>query len=272
MSYYSYTDKEKIIGCQALHDKTKAEFFIVMGFQRSGTSLLSNILNSCNIHFGTSDELKPASITNTKGFFENKEVSKLSWKYLNQGSYNMDKISNFDFHTNNLVNTIKRLMTVKKMHSVLYKLSLKHPRVGLKLFPIFYYLWKNYLPTHKIVAIYRDPYVSAHSYLNIFWPTKMTFEHSLNCWVQSQKDLLYHLSQNESMLICYDDLVNLDKRDSIIKQIIDFTQDGNIEAIKDIIDHRLNRRSSEGEKIKEFYPRNQEVLEILHKLETLKIK
>ncbi|MGK3946609.1 hypothetical protein ABK046_50650, partial [Streptomyces caeruleatus] len=74
----------------------------------------------------------------------------------------------------------------------------------------------------------------------------MTFEHSLNCWVQSQKDLLYHLSQNESILICYDDLVNLDKRDSIIKQIISFTQGGNIEAIKDIIDRKLNRRWSDG--------------------------
>jgi len=243
-----------------------------MGFQRSGTSLLSNILSSLNIHFGTTKELKTPSVTNPKGFFENKEVNKVSWKYLNQSNYSSDKISNFDFHTSSLLNKIKRLLSIRKMHDILYKLSLKKTSVGLKLFPIFYYIWKDYLPAHKIVAIYRDPYSAAHSYLNIFWPIKITFEHSLNSWVQSQKDLLYHLSQNESILICYDDLMDPDKQDYIINQIMNFTQVGNMKLIKNIIYEKLNRKSDEGKKIKHLYPRNEEVLEILNKLETLKIK
>lgn len=211
MSYYSYTKAEKNIGCERLNKKTTGDFYVVMGFQRSGTSLLSKIVSSCEVNFGKSNELKKAEATNPDGFYEHQKINELSWKYLEQSNYDSTKISNFDLHPKNKTSGIKRLFTVKSMHEVLFNLSKKSKKIGLKLFPLFYYLWKDYLPDHKIIAIYRNPYSSAHSYSNVFWPSKLSFEHALNLWTQAQKDLLYHITQKESLLISYEDLLDVER-------------------------------------------------------------
>jgi len=271
MSYYSYTKTEKLLSCEKLHNKINSDFYIVMGFQRSGTSLLGKIINSCDIYLGDKKDLKKAEITNPNGFYEHSSIYKLSWKYLYQSDYSSSRISNIDLHPKNSLQKLQRLFTIKKMHAVLFKLSKKNNRVGIKLFPLFYYLWKEYLPKHKIIAIYRDPYTSVHSYLNVFWPSKTTFEHGLNLWTQAQKDLLYHISQNENLLIKYEDLLDTNKQDEVIEKIIEFVGGGDLNEIKNIINEKLDRKSHEAKRIHEYYPRNKEVEKILEQLDKFKV-
>lgn len=272
MSYYSYTKTEKIIGCEMINKKTTGDFYVVMGFQRSGTSLLSKIVNSCGVSFGKNIDLKKAQVTNPDGFYEHRKINDLSWKYLKQSNYDSCEISNFDLHPKSNLNKIKRLFTVRKMHHVLFTLSKKNKKIGLKLFPLFYYLWKDFLPKHKIISIYRNPYSSVHSYLNVFWPSKLTFEHGLNLWIQSQKDLLYHTSQKDSLLISYEDLLDENKQDIIIVKIIDFIGSGDSINIKNIINEKLNRNDKQAQKIMSIYPEKQEIVDVLKKLEEIKFR
>jgi len=54
--------------------------FIVLGFHRSGTSLVANTLYNLGVHMGT--RLLPASDGNKKGFYENAEFVKLNDRIL----------------------------------------------------------------------------------------------------------------------------------------------------------------------------------------------
>lgn len=268
MSYHSYTGTEKLMGCEELHKKTKGEVFIIMGFQRSGTSLLANIAKTCGVFFGNQKELKGPLITNPKGFFEHKLVSLLSWKYLSQAGYTGNIDYNVNLHTKNFWQAVRRLFTVRHMHRVLYKLSAQSKKWGLKNFPLFYYIWKDYLPKHKIIAIYRDPYVATHSFLNIFWPAKFTYEYGLSLWVQAQKDLIYHTSQTESILVRYEDLIDNKTNTEVIEKIIAFIGSGNVQDVKAVIDASLNRKKNETSQLN--YPACKEVDRILETLNTLK--
>jgi len=270
MSYFSYTKIEKLIGCERVREKTHGKVFVIMGFQRSGTSLLANIANICGITFGKENELKQALVTNPDGFFEHKKISALSWKYLEEAGSGENIRYDINLHAKTWWQKIKRLTTLKKMHNVLYNLSLQGERWGIKNFPIFYYIWKDYLPKHKILGIYRDPYAATHSFLNIFWPSKFTFEHGLSLWAQAQRDMIYHLSQTESLLIRYEDLIDSTKNDVVIKKIVEFIGDGHVDEVKKMIKPTLNRMSKEISVLRENYPTNSKIDTVLEKLNAIK--
>ena len=271
MSYYGYTDIYKILGCERLHKKTKGEAFVVMGFQRSGTSLLSQLVNACGVFFGPEDELKQPSITNPDGFFEHKKVSALSWEYFREVGYKNNIDYDANLHTKNIWQKLSRLVTVRRIHSVLYRLSIRQEKWGIKNFPLFYYVWKDYLPKHKIIAIYRDPYASTHSFLNIFWPSKFTYEYGLSLWVQAQKDMLYHLSQTESLLIRYEDLIDDTKNTRITQRLVEFIGSGDAQKIRGMIKPSLNRMDKKVLRLREWYPSHTEINETIKFLDTIKI-
>jgi len=158
------------------------------------------------------------------------------------------------------------------MHVALNHLSSLDDKWGMKLFPLFYYFWKDYLPKHKIVAIYRDPFVSVHSYLEVFWPVRFTYEDGLKQWLQAQKDMLYHISQTDSLLIRYEDLIDESKNEQILQSLVDFIGDGNVQSAKSIIDSSLNRSVKKVAKMSNLYPINDEISRVVRALDDLKVK
>ena len=272
MSYHSYTQFEKLIGCERLARKTTGQPVVVMGFQRSGTSLLSNLVSSCGVSFGKDDEFRPPLISNPNGFFEHKQIFRLSWKYLGQAGFQDGMTQNICFTPTSLRKRISRLMTTRKMHVALNRLSSRDDKWGMKLFPLFYYLWKEYLPEHKIVAIYRDPYAATHSYLEIFWPVRFTYEDGLKQWLQAQKDMLYHMSQTESLLIRYEDLIDESVNDQILQSLVDFAGGGSVSRAKALIDPSLNRSKMKVSKMPQSYPMSDEINSVVRVLDDLKVK
>lgn len=270
MSYYSYTEIEKLIGCEKVGRNTRGDVFVIMGFQRSGTSLLAGIVNACGINFGKENELKQPLITNPDGFFEHQEISALSWKYLKEAEYGGNVDFNVNFHAKTWWQKLMRLITLRKMHNVLYNLSSQGERWGIKNFPLFYYIWKDYLPKHKIIGIYRDPYTATHSFLNIFWPSKFTYEYGLSLWAQAQRDMIYHLSQTESMLVRYEDLIDDTKNHAVIEKIVEFIGSGSVDEIKKMIKPSLNRMDEETSALRESYPSNIKVDTILETLNSIR--
>lgn len=140
----------------------------------------------------------------------------------------------------------------------------------MKLFPLFYYFWKVYLPKHKIVAIYRNPYASTHSYLEVFWPARFTYEDGLKQWLQAQKDMLYHISQTKSLLIRYEDLVDDSKNDRILQSLTDFIGEGDANRLKSLIDPSLNRSMKKVSGLSTAYPANNEISHVLRILDDLR--
>jgi len=245
---------------------------VVMGFQRSGTSLLTNLVRSCGVSLGEDNQFRPPLISNPDGFFEHKQIFRLSWKYLRQAGIKDGTTQNIYFTPTSLGKKIVRLATIRKMHVALNRLSSRNHKWGMKLFPLFYYFWKDYLPKHKIVAIYRDPFASTHSYLEIFWPARFTFEDGLKQWLQAQKDLLYHISQTDSLLIRYEDLIDESKNDQIVQALVDFIGDGNVSTTKALIDPSLNRSIKKVSKMSNIYSINNEISHVLSVLDDLKVK
>jgi len=243
-----------------------------MGFQRSGTSLLTNLVRTCGVHLGGSNQFRPPLISNPDGFFEHKQIFRLSWKYLRQADVQDGMTQNICFTPASFRKKVARLLTIRKMHVALNRVSSENDKWGMKLFPLFYYFWKDYLPKHKIVAIYRDPFASTHSYLEIFWPARFTYEDGLNQWLKAQKDLLYHISQTDSLLIRYEDLIDGSKNDQILQSLVDFIGDGNASKAKELIDPSLNRSIKKVSKMSSIYSINNEISHVLDILDDLKVK
>ncbi len=272
MSYHSYSKLEKLIGCEHLAQKTSGQPVVVMGFQRSGTSLLTNLVRSCGVSLGEDDKFRPPLDSNPDGFFEHKQIFRLSWKYLRQAGIQDGATRDICFTPTSLRRKILRLATIRKMHVALNHLSSRDSKWGMKLFPLFYYFWKDYLPQHKIVAIYRDPFVSAHSYLEIFWPVRFTYEDALKQWLQAQKDMLYHISQTESLLIRYEDLIDESKNDQIVQSLVDFIGAGDVRSTKALINPSLNRSVKKVSAMSNFYPMNDDIHQMVRTLDDLKVK
>ncbi len=272
MSYHSYTQLEKLIGCERLARKITGETIVVMGFQRSGTSLLTNLVHSCGVSLGKDKDFRPPLISNPYGFFEHKQIFRLSWKYLRQADFQDGRTKDICFTPMTVRRKIARLATIRKMHVTLNRLSSKEEKWGMKLFPLFYYFWKDYLPKHKIVAIFRDPYATTHSYLEVFWPARFTYEHGLKQWLQAQKDMLYHISQTDSLLIRYEDLIDGSKNDQILQSLVDFVGDGNAAKAKALIDPALNRSIKKIANMPHIYPMSDEISHMVRVLDDLKLK
>ena len=271
MSYHSYTQIEKLIGCRRLAEKITGQPVVVMGFQRSGTSLLTNLVHSCGVSLGKENEFRPPLISNPHGFFEHRKIFRLSWKYLRQAGIQDGMTQNISFTPTSFRRKIERLVTVRKMHVTLNRLSSSGDKWGMKLFPLFYYFWKVYLPKHKIVAIYRDPYASTHSYLEVFWPARFTYDDGLKQWLQAQKDMLYHITQANSLLIRYEDLVDDSKNDRILQSLADFIGGGDVSRLKSLIDPSLNRSIKKVSRLSNTYPEDNEISHILRILDNLRV-
>ncbi len=271
MSYHSYTRLEKLIGCERLAQQTTGQPVVVMGFQRSGTSLLTNLVGSCGVALGKDSQFRPPLLSNPHGFFEHKQIFRLSWKYLRQAGYEDGTVRDVSFTPASLGKSISRLATIRRMHVALNRLSASGDRWGMKLFPLFYYFWKEYLPQHKIVAIYRDPYASVHSYLEVFWPVRFTYEHGLAQWLQAQKDMLYHMSQTDSLLIRYEDLIDESKNEQILQSLADFIGSGEVGSTRALIDSSLNRSTQKVERISRLYPMSDEISRVLRVLDGLRV-
>jgi len=50
----------------------------ITGMHRSGTSMVANLLHLCGVYLGNEDDLMPASADNQKGYWENREFSRLN--------------------------------------------------------------------------------------------------------------------------------------------------------------------------------------------------
>jgi len=128
---------------------------------RSGTSVVSRLLNLMGIYFGPEGSSTGANQENIKGFWERKDVRKLNDYILQENNFDWYKIADFDL--NKLTKE-----SVKHFDEEASKLILdidgnrpwfvKEPRFCLN-FP----LWKKHLEVPICIYVYRNPIEVAKS-------------------------------------------------------------------------------------------------------------
>lgn len=123
--------------------------FIVLGMHKSGTTLVSQILHHSGIDMGDFDE----GISYDKGNkYERQSVLKMDQEIL--GAVDDTVI---DLHSTRRVGN--RQDQLERMRAIVADCEARFPDWGFKepRSVLVYDMWREVLPEHRIVAIYRDP-------------------------------------------------------------------------------------------------------------------
>lgn len=253
-----------------VHQAHKA--FVVLGFQRSGTSLVGQILSKLGVHFGEGDDMKKIDFRNPKGFFENERVFRVLRSMLKQAGVKDEFGVSNSFEAKGFFARVGRAFARISLQRELSILSRNTPW-GLKSFPILFYYLKPYLPKKtKIIGIYRHPLSVAESFMKAWAGGRYSFEQVIDLWSKANKDMLYHLSGNDSILICYEDLFISEKNEKILQTLKDFVgSDASLDELKKVLDPALNRSSKKAEELARNYVLCEEAKETYEKLNNIKV-
>ena len=206
---------------------------VVLGMPRSGTSTASRLVHACGVYFGEPQWLRPADSRNPDGFLELREMNRLDNRLVEESGFATHLAAEEWLGLRALpLYRIARMRTLYRMQRLLAKLSLRHEKWGFKETPLTFYWWKLYVPKARIVGIYRDPYACADSIHRTF--KRFTFRQALEWWTRGNIELLYHLSQADSILIRLEDLSDPALRGKALQKIADFC-DGDVEALEKLL-------------------------------------
>lgn len=122
---------------------------VVVGFHRSGTSLLTQLLHAAGLFVG--DDLLGARPSNPYGHFEDREVMDLHKSVLHGHGTNWQVDAPRLFHLD-AVHWSRMQDFVGRRDAVHENWGFKDPRVCL-----FLGAWKHVMPQAKFVMVYRDP-------------------------------------------------------------------------------------------------------------------
>lgn len=128
---------------------------VVVGFHRSGTSLLSQLLHRAGLFLG--DELLGAMPSNPYGHFEDVEIVRLHEAILRDhgDTWHVTRPSAFHIRPEHWAT----------MQRHVQKRSAEHPIWGFKDPRVCFFLgaWKYLMPGSRFVVVYRDPAESVYS-------------------------------------------------------------------------------------------------------------
>lgn len=221
---------------------------VVLGFPRSGTSMVAQLLSSAGYFFGDSKESMKPDLRNPKGYFEHGPLFRLSRTFLREAGVMGDlDPAPYGLGARGLVNRLRRAFTRRDMMATLDLLAEKPP-FGVKLFPRFYYFWKQYLPAStQIIAIYREPMAVANSFLAAWPGGRYSIDQVLTFWAEHNRDLLFQLRESgNAVLLKYEDLLDPEVRPGILAAL---EKKSGIALDASLVDAGLNRstRTEAGE-------------------------
>lgn len=209
--------------------------FAVLGFPRSGTSLVSRLIEKCGISFGDPRAWKAADWRNPSGFYEYTAMLKIDERLAKQCGFQ----SPYGINDNATIRAqgwwqrFLRLVTRIRMMALLKSISRHGKRWAFKEFPLTFYFWKDYIPNIKIIAVFRDPRANADSVVRTF--KRHTFRQVLAQWTAANKELIYHLAKHDSILIQLEDLADPSLRKIILQKLVAFTGNGSVTELETII-------------------------------------
>jgi hypothetical protein len=185
----------------------KIKVFCILGMHRSGTSMLSRILNIAGMSLGfDSDLFNPSDSFNEKGYWENKVVLDINKSILVKlcGDENGLILPNFQdgWERSDILEDerLKATEFVKYMNSNFTNWLIKEPRVSI-LLPF----WKQFLPedTKYIVSV-RYPEEVSDSLVKLYGFSKSV---GLVDWVYYYKCILRDTNSSNAHFVTYSELL-----------------------------------------------------------------
>ena len=172
---------------------------LVLGMHRSGTSMVSRILNLMGCYYSSKDQVMLPAEENPKGFWERKDVMDLNNKILHDHQVTWDDPYKLkDIKINNLLYS-------KDIKNIIYKLEphrpwfIKDPR-----FCLTYNCWANELEHNLNIVVLRNPLAVS---ISLFNRNKISYLSGLALWDFYTDRLIKNLDKKKTILCFYDDFL-----------------------------------------------------------------
>lgn len=221
--------------------RAEKDLIIVLGMHRSGTSMITNMLENAGYFVGEGEDILNPAFDNPKGFFENRKIIAINDLILQLCGGSWDNPPS--------ESDIKQINIDPYLSSIIYKIFerknlvvIKDPRMCLT-FPV----WKELLPDNlKIIYVkrLRDAVISSLNKRNEFDESK-----SKNLYQVYNERAVNYCNGFETISLDFEDMFT-EKRDSVLANLGEFlnSSEDMIQIGKNIIDPQLNHHKI-GEKI-----------------------
>ncbi|MBX2816150.1 MAG: glycosyltransferase [Saprospiraceae bacterium] len=172
----------------------------VVGMHRSGTSMLTALLEMCGFFVGSPQELLPPASDNPAGFWERRDVKELNEQLLGMRGASWDFIPFFPLPDLSDLQMLEEIEKIKSGMTVPW--AIKDPRLCLTLGD-----WvSSTADRNHLVLIHRHPLAVAHSLSS---RNSFSINHAILLWEQYLVGLLHQIEAlNLSVtLVSYEELV-----------------------------------------------------------------
>jgi FkbM family methyltransferase len=172
----------------------------IAGMHRSGTSMVTRLLNICGLYLGKKENLLSATKDNPEGFWENAEIQRMNDEILTSfnGGWDIPPVLQAGWETSPHLGSI-----IQNANLVIQEISQqesvwgwKDPRNSLTL-PF----WKRLVPNLKIIICLRNPF-EVYCSLSRIGAASSAF--SYNLWLAYYQRLMASTNSEECIITHYD--------------------------------------------------------------------
>ncbi len=197
--------------------------YVILGMHKSGTTLLSQMLHNSGINMGDFDDTVGYDAGNQYERKETQEINKKILKCGNEFSLNVVKSLASDDLNNVSELKIRAKCLIDDLNRKYENWGFKDPRTCLT-----YQFWRDIMPEHKILFVYRPPeevtvhYLRGVSALKILTRIRRCWQ-SISAWYIYNYQCLEYLRENGKIEFITVDYYDLMRSDKILKKLEKFT-------------------------------------------------
>jgi hypothetical protein len=173
---------------------------VIAGMHRSGTSMVTRLLNLCGLYLGDEQYILSPTKDNPEGFWENAQFQSMNDEILASfgGGWDIPPVLQTGWEASPHLAAIadKAKLVIKEISQQHPVWGWKDPRNSLTL-PF----WKKLVPNAKIIVCIRNPFEVSHSLLRIGGASSVF---SYNLWLIYNKQLLLSPNLEECIITHYD--------------------------------------------------------------------
>lgn len=180
---------------------------IVLGAHRSGTSMVTRLINMMGGYFGIGETSIDVNAENPKGFWERSDVIAVNEALLAHYNCSWDKVDNWPFMEKCAPKDKKALSeTLESLKNIVLDLDahrpwvMKDPRLCLT-----YPFWREQLEVPVIVSVYRNPEEIARS---LKTRNNITFAHSMALWEYYATGIANALRNTPTVYVSHNELLS----------------------------------------------------------------
>lgn len=182
----------------------ESKVICVLGMHRSGTSLLTRLLNLLGVYLGPEDHLLKPGTSNPKGFWEHEHIARLNEEILSRlgGSWFEPPVFPPRWETADALEDLRQraAFIIERDFAGAALWGWKDPRTCLTL-PF----WQRLVPQMLYVSCLRTPLDVAHS---LYKRNGMPLEQGLRLWLLYTKAALEHTSGRMHIAAGYEDILS----------------------------------------------------------------